>query len=119
MDRGELLDLDHADDGGYLGWAHASCNRSAGAARGNRLRAAAYRAAKGLPEPADPRPGRTYPEPPPGTPPPGTIDDYPPSTRSRIGEVYYRPPGGGSLAGGWWRWVDGRWVPGTGCTREW
>jgi hypothetical protein len=51
---GDQLDLDHADDGeGYLGWAHAACNRSAGATRGNRLRAA-HRAAMGLwgPDPA-------------------------------------------------------------------
>jgi len=37
------LDLDHRDDGDkhpsrYLGLAHASCNRSAGAQRGNAMR---------------------------------------------------------------------------------
>jgi hypothetical protein len=49
---GQALEPDHLDGGGptdYAGWAHASCNHSAGAARGNQLRAAAYRAAKGLP----------------------------------------------------------------------
>jgi hypothetical protein len=38
---GEAVDLDHHDDGHpghYKGLAHASCNRSAGAARGNRQR---------------------------------------------------------------------------------
>lgn len=30
------IDLDHNDDGdGYLGFAHSSCNRSAGAIKGN------------------------------------------------------------------------------------
>jgi hypothetical protein len=45
---GEAVDLDHADDGSgtYLGYSHRRCNSSAGASRGNRLRAAAYRAAK-------------------------------------------------------------------------
>jgi hypothetical protein len=47
---GDQLDLDHEDDGdGYLGWAHASCNRSAGASKSNSLRAAAYRMAMGIP----------------------------------------------------------------------
>src|SRR5262245_60679877 len=37
--RGDAVDLDHRDDGrGYLGLAHAHCNRSAGATRGNQLR---------------------------------------------------------------------------------
>ncbi|WP_139238407.1 hypothetical protein [Streptomyces aidingensis] len=53
---GDQLDLDHDDDGdGYLGWAHASCNRSAGATKGNRARAAAYQAARWL---SVARPGR-------------------------------------------------------------
>ncbi|MER6343691.1 hypothetical protein ACWC10_00035 [Streptomyces sp. NPDC001595] len=52
MHPGESIDLDHADDGsGYLGWAHASCNRRQGAINGNRARAAAYRRTKGLPDP--------------------------------------------------------------------
>jgi hypothetical protein len=50
MNPGQLLEPDHLDGGGptdYAGWAHASCNHSAGASRGNALRAAAYRALKG------------------------------------------------------------------------
>lgn len=36
---GDELDLDHTDDGrGYLGMAHASCNRAAGARKANALR---------------------------------------------------------------------------------
>lgn len=36
---GDEVDLDHRDDGaGWLGLAHSSCNRSAGATRGNRQR---------------------------------------------------------------------------------
>ena len=36
---GDDVDLDHRDDGrGYLGMAHAACNRAAGARKGNRLR---------------------------------------------------------------------------------
>jgi hypothetical protein len=50
---GQEVQLDHADDGSgrYLGYSHKRCNLSAGASRGNRMRAAAYRAAKGLPAP--------------------------------------------------------------------
>ena len=39
--EGQEIHLDHADGGGpddYNGWAHAHCNTSAGAARGNQLR---------------------------------------------------------------------------------
>lgn len=37
--EGQAIDLDHTDDGtGYLGFACASCNRSAGATAGNRAR---------------------------------------------------------------------------------
>jgi hypothetical protein len=51
MLEGQAVQLDHADDGSgrYLGYSHQRCNASAGAAHGNRMRAAAYRAAKGLP----------------------------------------------------------------------
>ena len=44
---GQAVQLDHADNGdpnAYVGYSHARCNASAGAARGNRMRAAAYRA---------------------------------------------------------------------------
>ena len=41
--------LDHSDDGaGYRGWSHARCNASAGASRGNAMRAEAYRRLAGL-----------------------------------------------------------------------
>jgi hypothetical protein len=47
---GQPVQLDHADNGqGYIGYSHRSCNARAGAVRGNQLRAAAYRAARGLP----------------------------------------------------------------------
>jgi hypothetical protein len=51
MLAGQVVEPDHVDGGGptdYAGWAHASCNHSAGASYGNRLRARAYRVAKGL-----------------------------------------------------------------------
>ena len=38
MYPGQPLDLDHDELGGYLGYAHASCNRSAGAMKGAALR---------------------------------------------------------------------------------
>jgi hypothetical protein len=39
MRPGQALDLDHLPDGtGYRGFAHASCNRSEGARRGNAQR---------------------------------------------------------------------------------
>ncbi|MFI0718911.1 endonuclease domain-containing protein [Streptomyces sp. NPDC021224] len=39
MLKGQALDLDHtADRGAYRGFAHAHCNRSEGARRGNRQR---------------------------------------------------------------------------------
>jgi len=46
---GQEVQLDHADDDPtrYLGYSHKRCNLSAGAARGNALRAQAYRALKG------------------------------------------------------------------------
>jgi hypothetical protein len=49
MQPGQVVQLDHADDGSgrYLGYSHQRCNASAGAARGNRMRAAAYRALRG------------------------------------------------------------------------
>jgi hypothetical protein len=49
MVGGEAIQLDHADNGdpsAYVGYSHASCNASAGAARGNSMRAAVYRAVK-------------------------------------------------------------------------
>jgi hypothetical protein len=58
---GQPLDLDHRDDGAGWDWSHASCNRAAGAARSNRARAAAYRQAKGLPDPQQ-RPSRGLPD---------------------------------------------------------
>jgi hypothetical protein len=54
MLEGQPVQLDHADNGqGYIGYSHRSCNARAGAVRGNQLRAAAYRAAKGLPPPVN------------------------------------------------------------------
>jgi hypothetical protein len=39
IEAGQAVDLDHTDDGtAYAGWAHASCNRRAGAIKGNRAR---------------------------------------------------------------------------------
>ena len=39
MYPGQALDLDHTDNrDGYLGFAHRSCNRRAGARKGNALR---------------------------------------------------------------------------------
>jgi hypothetical protein len=54
MLEGQPVQLDHADDGSgcYIGYSHRSCNARAGAINGNRARAAAYRAARGLPGPA-------------------------------------------------------------------
>jgi hypothetical protein len=50
----QAVQLDHRDDGnGYLGYSHRSCNARAGAVAGNKARAAAYRAAKGLPPSAN------------------------------------------------------------------
>jgi hypothetical protein len=49
--EGQPASPDHVDGGGptdYGGWAHEGCNLSAGASYGNKLRAAAYRAAVGL-----------------------------------------------------------------------
>ena len=50
MQPGQVVQLDHADDGSgrYLGYSRQRCNASAGAARGNRMRAAAYRAMRGM-----------------------------------------------------------------------
>lgn len=36
---GRWLHYDHAETGGYLGFAHADCNRRAGALKGNRIAA--------------------------------------------------------------------------------
>jgi hypothetical protein len=46
---GQEVQLDHADDDPtrYLGYSHKQCNLSAGAAKGNRARAAAYRQLRG------------------------------------------------------------------------
>jgi hypothetical protein len=71
---GQASSPDHLDGGGptdYAGWAHDGCNLSAGAAYGNALRAAAYRAAKGLPTPA-PNGSRSA-GPTPDDPPDGTV----------------------------------------------
>jgi hypothetical protein len=41
MVPGQEIHLDHLDGGGpadYRGWSHSSCNESAGAAKGNRMR---------------------------------------------------------------------------------
>jgi hypothetical protein len=54
MEPGQPISPDHLDGGGpqdCAGYAHVSCNVSAGVSRGNAMRAAAYRAAKGLPDP--------------------------------------------------------------------
>lgn len=64
MVPGQRLDLDHRDDGDGWSWSHSRCNRSAAATRGNRARAAAYRAAKGLPDPPPQRDAGTPDDPP-------------------------------------------------------
>lgn len=54
---GQEVSPDHVDGGGphdYRGWAHRHCNVSAGAAYGNRLRAQAYRQARGMAPAAQP-----------------------------------------------------------------
>jgi hypothetical protein len=39
ISSGQPIDLDHSDDGvAWLGWSHATCNRRAGAIRGNKAR---------------------------------------------------------------------------------
>jgi hypothetical protein len=59
MLEGQAVQLDHADNGqGYIGYSHRSCNARAGAIASNRARAAAYRAAKGLPGEAIVSPNR-------------------------------------------------------------
>lgn len=115
IEVGEPVDLDHADDnsGEYLGWSHRSCNRSAGAARGNRLRAAAARAAQGRPPvapPAFPAGSMHRPPSPRADTPPGRPSDYQ-GRLSAIGEIRH--------GGAWWRWESGAWVSGTGCSRVW
>jgi hypothetical protein len=40
------LHLDHAEDGTYLGFAHAACNRKAGASKGAQIVNAARKAAR-------------------------------------------------------------------------
>lgn len=50
MLEGQELDLDHTDDGaGYRGWAHATCNRSAGGRLGATRRVANQRRRRVLP----------------------------------------------------------------------
>jgi hypothetical protein len=52
IEAGQAVDLGHVDGGApdeYQGLEHAACNRRAAAVRGNQARAAAYRAARGLP----------------------------------------------------------------------
>jgi hypothetical protein len=75
---GQAVELDHDDQDPtkYVGYSHSSCNRSAGASRGNAMRAAAYRQAKGLPAPN----GISLPrakEKSPGTPVPGELRERP------------------------------------------
>jgi hypothetical protein len=65
------LDHDDQDPGRYIGYSHQRCNASAGASRGNAMRAAAYRAAKGLPSPNGTV--RRAPPPAPDDPPDGTV----------------------------------------------
>jgi hypothetical protein len=50
--EGQPVDLDHADNGhGYLGYSHRRCNARAGAIAGNKARAQAYRAMRGMAPP--------------------------------------------------------------------
>jgi hypothetical protein len=65
MLEGQRLQLDHDDDDPtrYRGWAHGKCNERAGAINGNKARAAAYRAARGLSAPpAKPAAARAAPK---------------------------------------------------------
>ena len=89
--RGQEIHLDHDDNGGpadYRGWAHAHCNTSAGAAKGNRMRGQV----NGHQAPGGPSAASTTPVPARPMPEPGSIR-HPASCRC-----------GGSVT--WW---PGRW----------
>jgi hypothetical protein len=81
MLAGQPVHLDHDDQDPtrYLGYSHRSCNVSAGAARGNAMRAAAYRAAKGLPPSPNGSAVSMHHDTPPAeeAPKPGTIRELP------------------------------------------
>jgi hypothetical protein len=90
MLAGEQLHLDHRDGGGpgdYRGWAHAHCNTSAGAAKGNRQRV------NGRPMVWSPPPLPAAPAPPPPLPAgPDPSIRHSPDCRCG-GAVFYPGPG--------------------------
>jgi hypothetical protein len=84
---GQELHLDHLDGGGpgdYRGWAHAHCNTSAGASKGNRMRANGRPVTAGI-TPAGPPP------PPPVPPGPDPSIRHSPDC-SCGGTVFYPGP---------------------------
>ncbi len=89
---GQEIHLDHLDGGGpadYRGWAHAHCNTSAGASKGNRMRGQV----NGQRAPGGPSAARAVPLVIPPSPEPGSIRHAPDCACG--GNVVWQP-------GEWW-----------------